>query len=105
MNGSKKQQRCRKRRDRPRRPHRLETRLRIAALRQTEERRQRRNTELYPARRVRMIALNAKWRTDRARDDDLETAQMAVELVLMTLDETLERLRENGILPPLIMRR
>ena len=54
-------------RDRPRRPKRMALRLTWTAERDAEVRRQQRNAELYPARRTRMIALNAKRREERAQ--------------------------------------
>ena len=54
-------------RDRPRRPKRMALRLTWTAERDAEAHRQKRNAELYPARRARMIALNAKRREERAQ--------------------------------------
>ena len=54
-------------RDRPRRPKRMALRLTWTAERDAEVRRQQRNAELYPARRARMIALNARRREERAQ--------------------------------------
>ena len=52
-----------------------------------------------------MIAHNAKRREERERNDDIETAQLMVRLVLENLDESHEIMRERGIVPPLTMRR